>query len=210
MKIGLSILVLFMINLMSIADEERATVPVKLAIEPFYELIIDSKAYELDASSNKVGTSSIEAGGLHLGSIQYSVSPLAKVFNQPVEINSSHVTVHNITVINNSKPFRLVVNVHPTSSGKKNILELKDRNNAEVSALKVKVKNDAATRYSENLPYSEEWQGFKPGESLVVYQSHGKIVSDIVNVEMAIVNIDPQTKSDIYGGQLIWTLESEI
>jgi hypothetical protein len=202
-----------------LADQEEIRVPVEVSVDPYFELLLESESVRLDPDGNDAETTPIPPGSISFGS---EISNNPDKTRQPVpetdggfttgrfgsaertSFSTTHKTRTQVSVLNNVKPFELSISVL-SEGASHSLLEMKSTD--QKSAVRIKVDSNEKTKHPEYLVRSGSWVDFGLDGKLLIYRSH-KTTSDIFTVSFAIIDLDPKTKADQYGGRILWTLSA--
>jgi hypothetical protein len=196
-------------------EQDSVEVPVKFEIEPYFELLLESRAcsVEQDEKGNPLREKFLEDGGLYFGEIP-SLDQLQgfrasrSEISETKDYGSTFYTATRVYVVNNVKPFRLSVQYYLQDETLNNMMELGDEGNSKkkkVRGLAVKTRALPETLHANNLVAPGGWRSLKGG--LVLYKSRGEIVSDRFEVEFALLNLPPVLPAGDYGGVILWVFQ---
>lgn len=192
------------------AVEQKVSVPVQVAVDPYLTLILDSRAVDIPEPGKSL---TITAGSLYFGAMNIELlkafRDVKKVFYDTPNYyyGTDYRTETVVQVINNSKPFELKINLIP-EEGSLSVLELKTlAKKAEMPTNALYVKLGAIkdkTKFPKNFCYPNDWISFPATAEMILYRSHDEVVSDIFLVSFAILNLSPSTQAGKYGGKILW------
>lgn len=187
------------------AEKDEITIPAKVTVDPYVQLLLTSSAFEIDIVGNPIdkAVKELTPGSLFFGSMFKA---------KKHELTKSHYSYNYISktdvkIINNSKPFQLILSIVPTDkTGFIIDLETLDK----TKALHIKTLQSDSTGCSNNIHYLNSWKDFSNNREIVIYSSNGEIISDSFSVLFSIMNLDPQTVAGTFSGRIIWTLTTKL
>ena len=206
-------------------------VPVKVTIDQYLTLILDSMALKVNEEDSGPPSLEIPGGSLYLGQINSNIYfNIGKKEKEKEKRNRSglkdkkeeqkndeemmygtnYETQTRVKIVNNSRPFVLKIRME-YGADEKFILDLKTKEkNPENKkcALYIKVSSiQDKTCHPEFLIKPGQWISYpEDAEDLAIYDSGDEIAGDEFMVTFAIFNPDPDNIAGKYGGIILWNL----
>ncbi|EKD27758.1 MAG: hypothetical protein ACD_79C00590G0003 [uncultured bacterium] len=198
------IIIIFFFSLKAcFALQDEVLVPVEVTVDEYFHLTLESVAINIDSEGKEIGQKPIEPGTLFFGDFLNPKDMIERSKTGSSSFSSSYKTITKAMIVNNSKPFQLIVRVDPEIQ-EKTILDIKTKEN--ICALKVKTSSTNLTKLPQNIINSNLWQPMNDLGEIMVYDSFGDVVSDFLEISFALMDIDYSSSSGKYGGTIIWTL----
>ncbi len=185
------------------ADQDEIRVPVEVSVDPYFQLLLESESVRIAPDGHDAESHPIPAGAIAVG---FEVGKKERSIAVPESdggfFSTTHKTRTHVSVLNNTKPFELRISILPEGASR-SLVEMKSTD--QKCAFRIKVDANKKTKHPEYLVRSGSWVDFGLDGNLLIYNSH-HVTSDTFDVSFAIIDLDPQTKADQYGGHVLWTL----
>lgn len=199
------------------SDQDTASVPVQFQIEPYFEIIVKSFSIGIDADGMPDSREQIKNAALYFGQINtddsYTSMFYKKKKHQNHDYASSHYTYAEVEIINNMKPFQLIIEYYQDDPSQKSLMDLKQQTQSKedepVNALQIRTRSVPDTQFANFIVELGSWRSFDSKFRLSLYNSENEIISDRFGVEFALKNLPSVIPGGTYGGKIVWNILSK-